>query len=179
MFRNYLKIAGRNLWKNKGFSAINILGLAIGIAACFFIFQYVYFESTYDRFNTNASNIYRVPISYSGSMSNTPATAANHPAVAPAMKADFPEVVDFVRVVSNSLFMNAYTLSYKEARGGAKIYNELNMYLVDASFFNVFSYPLLSGDRKTCLTEPFSIVLSASKAKKYFGDIDPLGNRCF
>jgi hypothetical protein len=77
MFRNYLKITRRNLWRNKGFSAINIFGLAIGMAACFFIFQYVYFESTYDRFNTNATNIYRVPVSYSGSMANTPTTAAN------------------------------------------------------------------------------------------------------
>lgn len=175
MLRNYLKIAGRNLWRSKGFSAINIFGLAIGIAAFFFIFQYVYFESTYDRFNTNAANIYRVPVSYSGSMANTPTTAANHPAVGPAMKAEFPEVLDFVRIVPNSLFMNAYTLSYKEGKGGEKIYAEKNMYLVDASFFNVFSYPLLSGDRKSCLTEPFSMVISASMAKKYFGDTDPLG----
>lgn len=175
MLRNYLKIAGRSLWRNKGFSAINIFGLAIGIAACFFIFQYVYFESTYDRFNTNAENIYRVPISYSGSMSNVPTTAANHPAVGPAMKADFPEVVDFVRLVSVSFFMNAYTLSYKEAKGGEKTFNEGNMYLADGSFFNVFSYPLLSGDPKTCLVQSNSIVLSASKAKKYFGDTDPVG----
>lgn len=175
MLRNYVKIARRNLWRSKGFSAINIFGLAIGIAACFFIFQYVYFESTYDRFNTNAANIYRVPVSYSGSMSNTPTTAANHPAVGPAMKAEFPEVLDFVRMVPNALFMNAYTLSYKEGKGAEKIYAEKNMYLVDASFFNVFSYPLLSGDRKSCLTEPFSMVISASMAKKYFGDTDPLG----
>ena len=175
MLRNYLIIAGRSLWRNKGFSAINIFGLAIGIAACFFIFQYVYFESTYDKFNTNAENIYRVPISYAGSLANTPATAANHPAVGPAMKADFPEVVDFVRVVSNALFMNSYTLSYKDVKGREKIHSETNMFLVDASFFNIFSYPLLSGDRKSCLSEPHSIVLSSSTARKYFGDTDPLG----
>lgn len=175
MIRNYLKIAGRNLWRSKGSSAINIFGLAIGIAACFFIFQYVYFESTYDRFNTNAENIYRVPISYSGSLSNSPATATNHSAVGPAMKADFPEVVDFVRMAPVSLFMTAYTLAYKDEKGREKIYAEDNMYLADASFFKVFSYPLLSGDRKTCLTEPNSIVISASMAKKYFGDTDPMG----
>jgi putative ABC transport system permease protein len=175
MLRNYLKIARRNLWRNKGFSAINIFGLAIGMAASFFIFQYVYFESTYDRFNTNAANIYRVPVSYSGSMAETPTTAANHPAVGPAMKADFPEVLDFVRMAPVSLFMTAYTLSYKDGSGGEKIYAEDNMYLADASFFNVFSYPLLSGDRKTCLTEPNSVVISASLAKKYFGETNPLG----
>jgi len=175
MLRNYLKIARRILWKSKGFSAINIFGLAIGIAAFFFIFQYVFFESTYDQFNTNAVNIYRVPISFSGSMANTPTTAANHPAVGPAMKADFPEVIDFVRMAPVSLFMSAYTLSYKDSNGVEKIYAEDNMYLADASFFNVFSYPLVSGDRKSCLTEPNSIVISASTAKKYFGDTDPLG----
>ncbi|MBE9462197.1 ABC transporter permease [Dyadobacter subterraneus] len=175
MLGNYLKISRRNLWKSKGSSAINIFGLAMGIAACFFIFQYVYFESTYDQFHKNAANIYRVPISYPGSESVTPATATNHPAVGPAMKADFPEVADFTRLASVSLFMPAYTLSYKDAKGGEKIYNEDNMYLADASFFNVFSYPLISGDRKTCLTEPNSIVISASTAKKYFGDTDPLG----
>lgn len=121
MLRNYLKIARRNLWRNKGFSAINIVGLAIGIAACFFIFQYVFFESTYDKFNTNAANIYRVPISYSGGMSNTPATATNHPAVGPAMKAEFPEVLDFVRMGSVSLFMNAYAF-LQECQGCGKYF---------------------------------------------------------
>lgn len=104
MLRNYLKIARRNLWNSRGFSAINIFGLAVGIAACFFIFQYVYFESTYDRFNTNAINVHCVPISYSGSLTSTPTTAANHPAVGPAMKAEFPEVMEFVRVVSNASY---------------------------------------------------------------------------
>ena len=139
MFKNYLKIARRNLWRSKAFSAINIFGLAIGLAACFFIFQYVYFESGYDRFNKNAANIYRVPISYSGSMANVPTTAANHPAVGPAMKADFPEVLDYVRVVSVSLFMNASTMSYEPVDAEPKTFNESKIFLVDASFFNVFS----------------------------------------
>ncbi len=175
MLQNYFKIAFRNLWRNKAFSAINIVGLAIGIAACFFIFQYVYFETSYDRFNTNAATIYRVPISYSGSMSNASTTAANHPAVGPAMKADFPEVVDFVRMVSVSLFMNASTLSYDAGKGEPKTFNEGNIYLADASFFSVFSYPLLAGDRKSCLLERNTIVISASTAKKYFGTANPLG----
>ncbi|CAG5003448.1 hypothetical protein DYBT9275_03155 [Dyadobacter sp. CECT 9275] len=175
MFKNYLKIARRNLWRNKTFSAINIFGLAIGIAACFFVFQYVYFESNYDRFNTNVSNIYRVPISYSGSMANVPTTAANHPAVGPAMKADFPEVLDYVRVVSVSLFMNASTMSYEALNAEPKTFNESKIFLADASFFKVFSYPLVLGDRNTCLTEANSIAISASEAKKYFGTTNPVG----
>jgi len=175
MLKNYLKIARRNLWRSKTFSAINIFGLAIGIAACFFIFQYVYFESGYDRFNKNASNIYRIPISYSGSMANISTTAANHPAVGPAMKADFPEVLDYVRLVSVSLFMNASTMSYEAINAEPKTFNESKIFLADASFFNVFSYPLVSGDRKTCLTEANTIAISAAEAKKYFGKQNPVG----
>ncbi|MBE9461484.1 ABC transporter permease [Dyadobacter subterraneus] len=175
MFENYFKIARRNLWRSKGFSAINIFGLAIGIAACFFIFQYVNFESGYDKFNTNAENLYRVPISYSGSMANVPTTAANHPAVGPAMKADFPEVVDFVRVVNVSLFMNAFSISYAPPVGETKTFNESNIYMADASFFNVFTYPLIYGDKKTCLVNEGSIVISESEAKKYFGEQNPIG----
>lgn len=172
---NYVKIARRSLWRNKAFSAINIFGLAIGIAACFFVFQYVYFESSYDRFNENAANIYRVPISYSGSMANVPTTAANHPALGPAMKADFPEVVDFVRLVNVSLFMNASTMTYEDGKGEPKTFNEGKIFIADDSFFRIFSYPMLEGDRKSCLNDANSIVISQSVAKKYFGGKSAIG----
>ncbi|GAB3918136.1 ABC transporter permease [Larkinella terrae] len=174
MLENYLKIARRNLWRNRTFSAINIFGLAIGLVACFFVFQYVYFESTYDRFNKQADNLYRVTISYSGSFANVAPTAANHPAVGPAMKADFPEVVDYARFVSTALFFNAATLSYDDGVA-VKTFNEGNIFLADASFFTVFSYPLVSGDPKTCLKEANSVVISASAARKYFGTKNPIG----
>lgn len=175
MFKNYFKIARRNLWRNKAFSAINIFGLALGMAACFFVFQYVYFEKSYDRFNKNAENIYRVPISYSGSMSDVPTTAANHPALGPAMKADFPEVIDYTRLVGVSLFMNASTMSYEQGKGEPRTFNEGSIYIADASFFNVFSYPLISGDKKTCLAAANSVVVSATTAKKYFGNQEAIG----
>lgn len=175
MLRNYFKIAWRNLIKNKIYSLVNIFGLALGMAACFFVFQYVHFESGYDRFNTHATNIYRVPISYSGSLSNVPTTAANHPAVGPAMKKDFPEVVDYVRMVNVSLFMNASAMSYTPQPGAeSKTFNEPNIFLADSSFFKVFSYPLLKGDRNHCLTEPRAIVISATTARKYFGNNNPI-----
>src|ERR1044071_6768814 len=116
MFRNYLTIAYRNLVRNKIYSLINIFGLAIGMTACFYIFQYVHFESSYDRFNTNIDRLYRIPISYTGSLSSSPASATNHPALGPALKRDFPEVESFVRVVNISLFMNASTLTYADAK---------------------------------------------------------------
>src|SRR6266850_2404512 len=117
MIRNYFKIAYRNLFRNRIYSLVNIFGLAIGMAACFFIFQYVHFESSYDQFNLNADRIYRVPISYSGSFSNIPTTAANHPAVGPAMKAEFPEVSDFARIVPVSLFAGNSAISYTDQSG--------------------------------------------------------------
>lgn len=175
MYKNYLKIARRNLWRSKAFSAINIFGLALGMAACFFVFQYVYFEESYDRFNTNAPHIYRVPISYSGSMADVPTTATNHPALGPAMKADFPEVVDYVRVVGVSLFMNASTMSYNAGAGEPKTFNEDKIFIADASFFRVFSYPLVSGDKTSCLSKEGSIVISEATANRYFGTGEALG----
>ncbi len=175
MIKNYFKTAYRNLVKNKIYSVVNIFGLAVGMAACFFIFQYVNFESGYDRFNKNAANIYRVPISYSGSFSNIPMTAANHPALGPSMKNDFPEVLDYTRLVNISLFMNASTISYKAGGAAPIIFNEDNIFLADASFFNIFSYPLVSGNTATCLAEPKRVAISESSAKKYFGKNNPLG----
>ncbi|GGH32050.1 ABC transporter permease [Dyadobacter endophyticus] len=175
MLGNYFKIARRNLWRNKAFSAINIFGLALGIAACFFVFQYVYFENSYDRFNVNAANIYRVPISYSGSMADVPTTATNHPALGPAMKADFPEVLDYVRIVSVSLFMNASTMSYTDGGAAPKTFNEGNIFIADQSFFKIFSYPLISGDPATCLAGERAIAISERTAARYFGKTNPLG----
>ena len=177
MIRNYLTIAYRNLVRNKIYSLINIFGLAIGMAACFFIFQYVHFESSYDKFNKNFNRLYRVPISYSGSLSNVPITASNHPAIAPAMKKDFPEVQDFARVVNLSLFLNASTFTYKHGKDEEKTFNEERIFVADASFFNLFSYPLVAGDPKTCLLEANSMVISASEAQNILEPMTPSGKR--
>lgn len=175
MLRNYLKIAFRNLLKNKTYSILNIFGLALGIAACFFIFQYIHFEKNYDRFNKNVGDIYRVTLKFTGSMENVEHSATNHPAVGPAMKAEFPEVKDFLRFVNTSLFLNAATITYNAPNGVAKTYNEDRIFLSDPSFFNIFSYPLIKGDRSKCLNEANAVVMSESMAKKYFGYEDPIG----
>ena len=175
MLRNYIKIAFRNLLKNKVYSLLNIFGLALGIAACFFIFQYVHFEKNYDRFNKNINNLYRVTLKFTGSMDNVEQSATNHPAVGPAMKAEFPEVKDFVRFVNITLFINAPTVTYRSPNGTVRSYNENGIFITDPSFFTIFSYPLISGDRNKCLSEANSIVIAESMAKKYFGNIDPIG----
>ena len=175
MIKNYFLVAWRTLLRNKVFSLINVLGLAIGLAACFMIYQYVRFELSYDTFHTNSERIYRVPISYSGSFASVPPTAANHPALGPALKADFPEVEDFARMVRSSLFINNTQLSYLANPDNPVSFNEERMYLADASFLGIFSFPLIEGDAGTALSAPMSVVITEQTAKKYFGEDPALG----
>lgn len=179
MLKNYFKIAYRTLLKNKAFSVLNIFGLAIGMAACFFIFQYVHFEQSYDRFNKHADNLYRVTISYSGSFSNLSPMATNHPAVGPAMKAEFPEVVNEVRMFDPILFSSSLAISYKNRSGNMTAFNEGKMYVADSSFFSMFSYPLLAGNPATALSQPNAIVISQTTANKYFGKENPIGKTLY
>ena len=102
MLRNFFVVAGRNLLKNKVFSLVNIFGLAIGMTACWFIFEYVRFERSYDRWHVNAARIYRVPLAYAHYYSANEAIADNYAGIGPAMKADFPAVVDFARLATTS-----------------------------------------------------------------------------
>jgi putative ABC transport system permease protein len=153
---------------------INIAGLAIGMAACFFIFQYVRFELSYDRFHKNADRLYRVPYIYSGSFSNESINAVNHPAVGPAMKADFPEVVEFARVAPPSVFLKTATFTYTDEKGNTKKFNEERFFLTDASFLTMFSFPFVTGNPATSLVKPNSLVLSETTDKKYFGNTNPL-----
>ena len=173
MIKSYFKTEWRMLMRNKMYTVINVLGLALGMMACFYIFLYVNFEKSYDRFNINAPNIYRVPIAYSGSLSG-PASVTNHPALGPALKRDIPEVVDYVRLLSFKSLSKSNYLSY-EVGGKKKVFYENDIYFADSSFFKVFSYPLIKGDQKHCLSEWNGIVISESMARKYFGEEDPMG----
>jgi putative ABC transport system permease protein len=154
------------------YSAINIAGLAIGMTACFFIFLFVHFELSYDRFHKNANRLYRVPMVFSGSF--TGPNACTHPAVAPAMKADFPEVMDFARLARPDIFFPTAAMWYTDEKGNTKIFNEDKWYIADASFLTIFSFPFVTGDPKTALIKPNTIVVSESTAKKYFGNNNAL-----
>lgn len=171
MLRSYITIALRNIARNKVYSAINITGLAIGMAACFFIFLYVRFEKSYDRFHKNADRLYRVPMSYYGSVNGL---ATTHPAVGPAMKADFPEVVEFARLSKPTIFDQNYNLQYTDEKGRKKIFNEANFYFADAAFLTMFSFPFLAGNPAKALEAPQTIVISESIAKKYIGTTNAL-----
>ena len=175
MLRSYCIIAWRNLLRNKTFSFINVAGLAIGLAIAFLIYQYVQVEISYDRFHKNADRIYRIPITYSGSFQSLAPSAINHPAVGPAMKADFPEVEDYARLVRASLFIPAATVAYEKEGQLPVIFNEERVYLADPSFLTMFSFPLIAGNAANALTEAMSIVITEQVAKKYFGEESPLG----
>ena len=173
MIRSYLLVAWRNLLRNKTFSFINILGLSIGMAVVFMIYQYIQAEQSYDLFHSNVSRLYRVPIQYSGALAAGP-SATNHPAVGPALKAEFPEVEDFARLMRGSQFLSAVTLTY-EGPNGPVTFNEEGVYLADNSLLSMFSFPLVEGDTGA-LRDMKSVVLKKEIAKKYFGDKPAVGN---
>ena len=173
MIKNYLKIAIRNMTKHKSYSVINIFGLAIGIAACIFIFQYVSFEKSYDRFHENAENIYRVRYDAYQNDKLQFKSAATVPAIGPAMKREFAEVTEFTRV---SINWGGVTVSSKSSLSDRNIiFREKKVHYADPSFFTVFSFPFISGISETALTEPSSVVFSETIARKYFGNDSLVG----
>src|ERR1700709_2507310 len=147
MFRNYLLVAFRNLTKNKAFSFINIVGLAIGMAACLLILQYVSFELSFDNFNVKKDRIYRVIQDRYNNGKLSTQWAAGAFAAGSGFKASFAEVEDFVKVVGAGQAL----ASFKNQK---IVIND--DYFVSSSFLSVFSYPLISGDAGTALKEPNS-----------------------
>ncbi len=165
MFKNYLKIAWRNVKRHKLFSLINILGLSIGIATFFLIALYVKNELSFDRFNKNADNIVRVifKADINGGKINESVTMAP---VAQTMKSDFPQVRDATRILNDGT--PKITCKNKEFKDDHFAY-------VDPNFFNIFSLPFIEGAARTALSQPNTVVITNSTAKKYFGNEDALG----
>ena len=165
MFKNYLKIALRNLWRNKTFSAINILGLAIGIATCLIITLFVVHELSYDQYHEKADRLVRVVFraSINGDKIKE---AVVMPPVAQTLQADYPEVQAATRIRQGGEPMVTY---------GDKAFKETSLAHADANFFDVFTLPLLQGDPKTALVQPYTVVISRATARKYFGNADPIG----
>ncbi len=160
MLKNYFKIAWRNLVNNKADSLINIVGLSIGMAACLLILEFVSFELSYDRFNKNAPDIYRVANDRYQNGKLVQHGTITYSAVGPAMKADFPEIQNNTRVepLSSLILINDdKKLEVKES------------FAADNEFLSVFSYPLLAGNPKTALKEPNNIILTETLAKKIYG----------
>ncbi|MEA3477902.1 MAG: ABC transporter permease [Bacteroidota bacterium] len=165
MLKNYLKTALRNLWRHKGYSIINLTGLAIGMAACLLILIYIIHELSYDRFHEDHHKIFRVAVEgeISGDFFNI---ALSNGPMAKAVFQDFPEVAVATRVYKDDNVFFSYD--------NHKYYVD-KLYYVDTSFLDIFSFHLLRGNQQTVLKDPHHIILSESMAEKYFGAEDPLG----
>jgi len=173
IFRNYLLVAVRQMRRDKIFSFISISGLSVSMAACLLIFQYAFYEMHYDRQHEHANDLYRLAtITYSENQVRYP-SAMSSQMLASAMKDRFPEVENSARLFTTNNWFDC-TLSYRNGQNTV-IFNETNLFYADPSFLSLFHYPLLEGDARTVLANPFSIVLSSSVAKKYFGDEDAMG----
>jgi putative ABC transport system permease protein len=165
MFKNYFKIAFRNLWRNKAFSTINIFGLAIGIATCLIIMLFVQNELSYDRYNTKADQMVRVV--FRGTVDGQKMKEANvMPPVAKTLLANYPEIKQATRLRKDG----SQFISY-----GDKSFKEDGLAFVDPNFFEVFTLPLIEGNSSSALSQPNSIVITKAIANKYFGNEAPLG----
>ena len=163
MLGNYLKIAWRNIVGSPLFSAINIVGLAIGLACCIVITLFVRYEMSFDKQWDNADRIYRVTRDFFG---NNLELAAVAPPIAPLLKQDFVEVEDAIRIIA--------TGGAAVSRGDLRIREE-NLVLADPNTFEFFNLEFISGNAESALARPTNIVLTERAAERYFGDEDPMG----
>ena len=165
MLKNYLLSAIRNIAKNKFYSALNIIGLTIGLVTFILIFLYVRDEITYDRHHTNYERIFRIESSFRIGTKYDNFAVVPFP-MAPALQLEFPEVENVVRFAGEDNLL---------VRIDDKEYYENRFYYTDSTVFDVFNHPLLAGSLDRCLAEPNTIVLTNSSAKKYFGHENPIG----
>lgn len=168
MFKNYLKVAVRNILKHKFFAAINIIGLVIGMTCCFLIFVYVKDELSYDRFHKDSESIYRVGLQGKIAGQEIFTTNSCIP-LAPTMQSEIPGVEEVMRMIP-ATSASGIAFRYED-----KSLPEEKVFYADSNFFNFFSFKLIQGDAATALKEPNSVVLTDELATKYFGDNDPIG----
>jgi len=161
MLKNYFKIAWRNLVKHKAFAAINIAGLAIGMACSIFILLWVQNELSYDRFHKNAGQIYRIT-ARAGDFN----AAVNCAGMPPELKLQIPTVKNFVRISHPA--SNVFEV-------GTRKFEEKNVFYADSTFLEVFSFPLVKGNRKTALMRPDAVLITEDMATKYFGQENAIG----
>jgi putative ABC transport system permease protein len=162
-----IKVAARSLLRHKVFSAVNILGLAIGIACCILLSLYILYELSYDRFHANADNLYRVTTGIAGrakSYLRNDALCLTPKVLAASLREEFPEVVQAGRLDENSVLI----------RYGEKAFDEKRFFFIEPEFMELFSFRMLQGDAAT-LKEPYTVLVSQSTARKLFGDEDPIG----
>ncbi len=158
MLGNQIAIALRHMTRQRGYTAVNIFGLAVGLVCAILIFLYVRYELSYDRFHEKADRIYRVTLND---------TARSPRELGPVLQADFPEVRQFARLLPT---LGTWIMKHED-----RIYYEKNVYWVNKELFDVFTFPLIRGDLDRALEAPYTVVISEDTARKYFGDEDPMG----
>ena len=166
MFKNYFTIAWRNMKRHKAYSAINILGLAIGIAACMLILQYVWLELSYENFQEKGDRIYRIQQDRYDSGKLSTQWAAGAYAVGNSFKEAIPEIEDYVKLVQNgrvTVDINHQPVKIEK------------VFYATVSFFNIFTYPLVAGDKNTALKDPYTVAVSVSTANRIFGTTNIIG----
>ena len=166
MIKSFLKSAIRNIRRHPFISFINIFGLTIGLTCCLLIITYIINEKSYDKFNKNANDIYRVTrIFYSAPNVESLHLSAIAPPYGPLLKSAFPDIKELTRLVN----FGTIVFRYKE-----KLFNEPNAFMADESFFDFFTTPVLQGNLHKALLDPYSVMLTPELAKKYFGDANPM-----
>lgn len=166
MLQNYFKIAVRNIFRQKGYSLINILGLSVGMACFIFILLWVQDELSYDKFHENINDLYRAVNYEQYSNGEEFRFASNAPGLAQALKENYPEVKEVTRYRRG----NDNVVEYDEKR-----FNEEGLAFADPSFLKLFTFPLIRGNKGNVLSDPYSIVITEEMANKYFGSVDPIG----
>jgi putative ABC transport system permease protein len=165
MFRNYLKIALRNLWRNKAFTLINLGGLTISLATCLIIFAWVSDELNYDDSGANADRVFRVGLTLKSKDQPDKQFAETAPPLVPVLLKDFPEIEKAVRILPDNVL-----IKYRDEH----FYCD-HFFYADSSFFDVFGFPMVKGDPHDALSGTHSVVITESMARKYFGKEDPIG----
>ena len=164
MFKKLLLYSLRSLKRQKSYILINILGLSIALACCLLIALFITFELSYDKFNENGENIYRVLLDGKIGGQEIVVSATPSP-LGPAMLDQFPEVENYSRIVMAGETIVRYL---------NETFTEDAYMQADSGFFEIFSLPLIRGDKRTVLNEPYKVVISESTARKIFGEDDPI-----
>lgn len=174
MIKNYFLTSFRHLLKQRFFTFLNVIGLAIGLCAFWLINHYVSYERSYENFMENVDDIYRVQLDVYRNGELIYKSSENYAGVGAAMTEEFPEVVDYARLY-NMGSKNNVIITWEQGPNGPVVFKQQKFLYADASILSLFSYEMVQGDRDNALVEPFTIAISETMARNYFGDEDPIG----
>jgi hypothetical protein len=172
MIKNYVQTALRSLLRQKGYAFINLAGLTLGMTCCLVLLQYVAFEYSFDAFNTDAPQLYRITKETRQNDPTPNLSAFTEWKLGPTLADEVPEIARFTRIHPN---YGDAVVSTTGATQNRKTFEEHTLLYVDPAFLSMFTYPLVTGDPEAALTQPRTLLLSETAARKYFGTLDAVG----